>query len=67
MRFKLSELHAFSHQAHGQDAQDLSNFKQPIVSAFCWSSFIVQYFILKNSEFHCLMWNCPFVDHYKHV
>ena len=33
---------------HGQDAQDLSNFKQPIVSAFCWLSFIVQNFILKK-------------------
>ena len=33
---------------HGQDAQDLSNFKHPIVSNFCWYSFIAQNFILKN-------------------
>ena len=25
-------------------SQDLSNFKQPIVSAFCWLSFVVQNF-----------------------
>ena len=40
---------------HGQDTQDLSNFKQPIVSALCWLSFIAQNFILKNSKFHCLI------------
>ena len=38
MRGKFS---GFLGSTNGQDAQDLSNFKQPIVSAFCWLSFIV--------------------------
>ena len=38
-RFNFFRFHAFSHQAHGQNAQDLSNFKQFIVSAFCWCKF----------------------------
>ena len=47
MRGKFS---GFLGSTNGQDAQDLSNFKQPIVSAFCWLSFIVQNFIWKNSK-----------------
>ena len=34
--------------AHGQDAQDLSNFKHPIVSTFYWYKFYNAKFYLKK-------------------
>ena len=47
-RFKFLRFHAFLHYAHGQDAQDLSNFKQFIVSAFIWYKFHSEKFYFKK-------------------
>ena len=48
MRFKLAGIHALSHLAHGQDAEDLRNFKHPIISTFCWYKFYCTKFYFKK-------------------
>ena len=48
-----------SHIKHMHKTHKISVISNSPLFQFCWLSFIVQNFILKNSKFHRLAWNCP--------